>query len=181
MDQKRVEGEELFHGVANRMNKLSGKGKAAIKHQRVADRVLNPSASSRNIRTPEVSNKIGTASSSIHQQGRNNDGVQPRVFENPITYGESRVSKSSKQNVSKDSEGNTQSYIGESVMVNPSRECVIKVEEGAGLVEGNDISVSRMAGNFVCKDPNLEVNNFASTIKAGANDKSYTSLGESTI
>ncbi|GJU21058.1 hypothetical protein Tco_1154400 [Tanacetum coccineum] len=68
MDQKRVEGDELLRGVANRMNKLSGKGEVATKHQRVAARVLNPR-------------------SSIDQHGRNNDGVQPRVFENPIAYG----------------------------------------------------------------------------------------------
>ncbi|GJX33461.1 putative reverse transcriptase domain-containing protein [Tanacetum coccineum] len=77
MDQKRVEGDELLRGVANRMNKLSGKGEVATKHQRVAARVLNPR-------------------SSIDQHGRNNDGVQPRVFENPIAYGGPRVSESSK-------------------------------------------------------------------------------------
>ncbi|GJU61810.1 RNA-directed DNA polymerase, eukaryota, reverse transcriptase zinc-binding domain protein [Tanacetum coccineum] len=59
MDQKRVEGDELLCGVANRMNKLSGKGEVATKHQRVAARVLNPR-------------------SSIDQHGMNNDGVQPR-------------------------------------------------------------------------------------------------------
>ncbi|GKC45571.1 retrovirus-related pol polyprotein from transposon TNT 1-94 [Tanacetum coccineum] len=90
MDQKRVEGDELLRGVANRMNKLSGKGEVATKHQRVAARVLNPR-------------------SSIDQHGRNNDGVQPRVFENPIAYGGPRVSESSKQNGSNDSEGNMQS------------------------------------------------------------------------
>ncbi|GKC36015.1 retrovirus-related pol polyprotein from transposon TNT 1-94 [Tanacetum coccineum] len=119
----------------------------ATKHQRVAARVLNPR-------------------SSIDQHGRNNYGVQPRVFENPIAYGGPRVSESSKQNGSNDSEGNMQSQfggskpigyvrvtptirglsksdsvlnptsIGESWTVNPSRECVIEVEEGAGLAEG---------------------------------------------
>ncbi|GKB00478.1 protein LAZ1 [Tanacetum coccineum] len=182
MDQKRVEGDELLRGVANRMNKLSGKGEVATKHQCVAARVLNPR-------------------SSIDQHGRNNDGVQPRVFENPIAYGEPRVSESSKQNGSNDSEGNMQSQfggsepiglsksnsvvnptsIGESWTVNPSRECVIEVEEGAGLAEGDGISVSRMAGSFVLKDPKLDVNNIDATTEAVANERSYTSLGESTI
>ncbi|GJS41677.1 zinc knuckle CX2CX4HX4C containing protein [Tanacetum coccineum] len=192
MDQKRVEGDELLRGVANRMNKLSGKGEVATKHQRVAARVLNPR-------------------SSIDQHGRNNDGVQPRVFENPIAYGEPRVSESSKQNGSNDSEGNMQSQfggsepigyvrvtptvtglsksdsvvnptsIGESWTVNPSRECVIEVEEGAGLAEGDGISVSRMAGSFVLKDPKLDVNNIDATTEVVANERSYTSLGESTI
>ncbi|GKC52960.1 zinc knuckle CX2CX4HX4C containing protein, partial [Tanacetum coccineum] len=192
MDQKRVEGDELLRGVANRMNKLSGKGEVATKHQRVAARVLNPR-------------------SSIDQHGRNNDGVQPRVFENPIAYGGPRVSESSKQNGSNDSEGNMQSQfggskpigyvrvtptvkglsksdsvlnptsIGESWTVNPSRECVIEVEEGAGLAEGDGISVSRMAGSFVLKDPKLDVNNIDATTEVVANERSYTSLGESTI
>ncbi|GJX84220.1 zinc knuckle CX2CX4HX4C containing protein [Tanacetum coccineum] len=192
MDQKHVEGDELLRGVANRMNKLSGTGEVATKHQRVAARVLNPR-------------------SSIDQHGRNNDGVQPRVFENPIAYGEPRVSESSKQNGSNDSKGNMQSQFGgsepisyvrvtptvtglsksgsvvnptsirESWTVNPSRECVIKVEEGAGLVEGDGISVSRMAGSFVLKDPKLDVNNIDATTEAVANERSYTSLGESTI
>ncbi|GJZ75588.1 zinc knuckle CX2CX4HX4C containing protein [Tanacetum coccineum] len=192
MDQKRVEGDELLRGVATRMNKLSGKGGVATKHQRVAARVLNPR-------------------SSIDQHGRNNDGVQPRVFENPVTYGEPRVSESSKQNGSNDSKGNMQSQfggsepigyvrvtptvtclsksdsvvnptsIGESWTVNPSRECVIEVEEGAGLAEGDGISVSRMAGSFVLKDPKLDVNNIDATTEVVANERSYTSLGESTI
>ncbi|GJV13950.1 putative reverse transcriptase domain-containing protein [Tanacetum coccineum] len=190
--KKRVEGDELLRGVANRMNKLSGKGEVATKHQRVAARVLNPR-------------------SSIDQHGRNNDGVQPRVFENPIAYGGPRVSESSKQNGSNDSEGNMQSQfggsepigyvrvtptvtglsksdsvlnptsIGESWTVNPSRECVIEVEEGAGLAEGDGISVSRMAGSFVLKDPKLDVNNIDATTEVVANERSYTSLGESTI
>ncbi|GJX11811.1 hypothetical protein Tco_0201670 [Tanacetum coccineum] len=71
--------------------------------------------------------------------------------------------------------------LGESWTVNPSRECVIEVEEGAGLAEGDGISVSRMAGSFVLKDPNLDVNNIDATTEAVANEKSYTSLGESTI
>nr|GEU58849.1 hypothetical protein [Tanacetum cinerariifolium] len=211
MDQKHVEGEELFRGVANRMNKLTGKGEVTTKNQRAAARVLNPSSSSCNVRTQEVSTKICTVSSSINQHGRNNDGVQSRVFENPIAYREPRVSESSKQNVSKDSKGNMQSQcgglepigyvsvtptitglsksdslvnptsLGESLTVNPSRECVIEVEEVAGLAEGDGISVSRMTGSFVLKDPNLDVNNIAATTKVVANEKSYTSLGESTI
>ncbi|GKE71745.1 hypothetical protein Tco_1529817, partial [Tanacetum coccineum] len=137
MDQKRVEGDEFIRGVANRMNKLSGKGEVAIKHQRVAARVLNPC-------------------SSIDQHGRNNDGVQPRVFENPISYGEPRISESSKQNgLSKSDSMVNPTSLGESWTMNPSRECVIEVEEGAGLAEGDDISVLRMAGSFVLKDPNL--------------------------
>ncbi|GKB43230.1 zinc knuckle CX2CX4HX4C containing protein [Tanacetum coccineum] len=192
MDQKHVEGDELLRGVANRMNKLSGKGEVATKHQRVAARVLNPR-------------------SSIDQHRRNNNGVQPRVFENPIAYGEPRVSESSRQNGSNDFEGNMQSQfggsepigyvrvtptvtclsksdsvvnptsIGESWMMNPSRECVIEVEEGAGLAEGDGISVSRMEGSFVLKDPKLDVNNIDAMTKAVANERSYTSLGESTI
>ncbi|GJW44991.1 hypothetical protein Tco_0073790 [Tanacetum coccineum] len=192
MDQKRVEGDELLRGVANRMNKLFGKGEVATKHQRVAARVLNPR-------------------SSIDQHGQNNDGVQPRVFENPIAYGGPRVSESSKQNGSNDLKGNMQSQfggsepigyvrvtptvtglsksdsvlnptsIGESWTVNPSRECVIEVEEGASLAEGDGISVSRMAGSFVLKDPKLDVNNIDATTEVVANERSYTSLGESTI
>ncbi|GJT69751.1 sodium/hydrogen exchanger 6 [Tanacetum coccineum] len=163
MDQKRVEGDELLRGVANRMNKLSGKGEVATKHQCVAARVLNPR-------------------SSIDQHGRNNDGVQPRVFENPIAYGEPRVSESSKQNgLSKSDSMVNPTSLGESWTVNPSRECVIEVEEGAGLAEGDDISVLRMAGSFVLKDPNLDVNNIDATTEAVANERSYTSLGESTI
>ncbi|GJU83616.1 sodium/hydrogen exchanger 6 [Tanacetum coccineum] len=163
MDQKRVEGDELLCGVANRMNKLSGKGEVATKHQRVAARVLNPR-------------------SSIDQHGRNNDGVQPRVFENPIAYGEPRVSESSKQNgLSKSDSVVNPTSLGESWTVNPSRECVIEVEEGAGLAEGDGISVSRMVGSFVLKDPNLDVNNIDATTEAVANERSYTSLGESTI
>ncbi|GJR79998.1 zinc knuckle CX2CX4HX4C containing protein [Tanacetum coccineum] len=134
-----------------------------------------------------------------------------KVFENPIAYGEPRVSESSKQNGSKDSEGNMQSQfggsepigyvrvtptvtglsksdsvvnptsLGESWTVNPSRECVIEVEEGAGLAEGDGISVSRMAGSFVLKDPKLDVNNIDATTEVVANERSYTSLGESTI
>ncbi|GKE25535.1 hypothetical protein Tco_1440919, partial [Tanacetum coccineum] len=161
MDQKRVEGDELLRGVANRMNKLSGKGEVATKNQRVAARVLNHR-------------------SSIDQHGQNNDGVQPRVFENPIAYGEPRVSESSKQNGSNDSEGNMQSQFGGSepigYTVNPSRECVIEVEEGACLAEGDGISVSRMAGSFVLKDPNLDVNKINATTEAVANERSYTSL-----
>ncbi|GJT57150.1 putative reverse transcriptase domain, reverse transcriptase zinc-binding domain protein [Tanacetum coccineum] len=61
------------------MNKLSGKGEVATKYQRVAARVLKPR-------------------SSIDQHGRNNEGVQPRVFENPIAYGGPRVSESSNTN-----------------------------------------------------------------------------------
>ncbi|GKB43326.1 hypothetical protein Tco_0888268 [Tanacetum coccineum] len=174
------------------MNKLSGKGEVATKYQRVAARVLKPR-------------------SSIDQHGRNNEGVQPRVFENPIAYGGPRVSESSKQNGLNDSEGNMQSQfggsepigyvrvtptvtglsksdsvlnptsIGESWTVNPSRECVIEVEEGAGLAEGDGISVSRMAGSFVLKDPKLDVNNIDATTEVVANERSYTSLGESTI
>ncbi|GJW85216.1 RNA-directed DNA polymerase, eukaryota, reverse transcriptase zinc-binding domain protein [Tanacetum coccineum] len=148
MDQKRVEGDELLRGVANRMNKLSGKGEVATKHQRVAARILNPH-------------------SSIDQHGRNNDRVQPRVFKNPIAYREPRVSESSKQNGSKDSEGNMPSQFGGL--------------EPIGLAEGDGISVSRMAGSFVLKDPSLDVNNIDATIEVVANERSYTSLGESTI
>ncbi|GJR41737.1 putative RNA-directed DNA polymerase [Tanacetum coccineum] len=163
MDQKHVEGDELLRGVANRMNKLSGRGEVATKHQREDARVLNPR-------------------SSIDQHARNNDSVQPRVFENLIAYGEPRVSESSKQNgLSKSDSMVNPTSIGESWTVNPSKECVIKVEEGACLVEGDGISVSRMAGNFVLKDPKLDVNNIDATTEAVANERSYTSLGESTI
>ncbi|GJX94924.1 hypothetical protein Tco_0349510 [Tanacetum coccineum] len=90
--------------------------------------------------------------------------------------------------VRKNSEGNINlslcpepiSYcLGESWRVNPSRECVIKVEEGSGLAEGDGISVSRMVVSFVLKDPNLDVNNNDATTEAVANERSYTSLGAS--
>ncbi|GKA65381.1 zinc knuckle CX2CX4HX4C containing protein [Tanacetum coccineum] len=145
---KRVEGDELLRDVANRMNKHSGKGEVATKHQCVAARVLNPRFS-------------------IDQHGQNNDGVHPRVFENPIAYGEPRVSESSKQNGSNDFEGNMQSQFGGS--------------EPIGLAKGDGISVSRMAGSFVLKDPKLDVNNIDDTTEDVANERSYTSLGESTI
>ncbi|GJT24327.1 sodium/hydrogen exchanger 6 [Tanacetum coccineum] len=56
--------------------------------------------------------------------------------------------------------------LGESWMVNPSRECVIEVEEGASLAEGDGISVSRMVASFVLKDPNLDVNNIDARLEA---------------
>ncbi|GJY89100.1 putative reverse transcriptase domain-containing protein [Tanacetum coccineum] len=60
-------------------------------------------------------------------------------------------------------------------------ECVIEVEEGSGLAEGDGISVSRMAGSFVLKDPKLDVNNIDAMTEVVANERSYTSLSESTI
>ncbi|GJZ10483.1 RNA-directed DNA polymerase, eukaryota, reverse transcriptase zinc-binding domain protein [Tanacetum coccineum] len=157
----------VSHGKA--YQDAGSEGEVATKHQRVAARVLNPR-------------------SSIDHHGRNNDGNGSNDSEGnmqsqfggsePIGY--VRVTPTVTGLSKSDSVVNPTS-IGESWTVNPSRECVIEVEEGAGLAEGDGISVSRMAGIFVLKDPKLDVNNIDATTEAVANEKSYTSLGESTI
>nr|GEV63326.1 hypothetical protein [Tanacetum cinerariifolium] len=142
----------------------------------------------RSTRTQEAPSKPGSVLISTFLHEKNTDGVQPKVFENPIAFGEPRISKSPKQNVSKDFDGKTQAVSlnnptshGESLTVNLSRKSVIKIKDGKGLTGGDGISVSRMAGSFVRKESNPVVNHIAATFEAVASENNYTSLGDSTL